>query len=406
MQDVAAFLDTNVFLHCEWFEHVDWPTHLGARRVVIAVPTVVVRELDKKKYDKSATRRVRERARKVVSRFEELSRKDMRADIRDGVEMWFEHCEPTIDFDSNGLSRDDSDDCVVASILDFLMRNPNRKVVLVTVDGLMLEEEPDPRDKELRELRKQLLELKGAPAELSLVFENGGSCIECNPEEVAGLSEEDISSLMESVRTKFPGMAASSGIPFAFYDSHASRYSEKMERFYEECENYYRADSEHQKMIARAIRLSLEIRNQGAGNADNVDVFLTFPDQADVFDEESLPGPPEAPTLPSKSWMPDITFPAMSELGGLSSGTSAIAEAVRAVAHPNEPKLSFDSETRHKVRVQIRSVKHSIVARIPPLHVVFGSWEQTKSFAIECRINAGSPRIDEEGQLHVVINKG
>jgi rRNA-processing protein FCF1 len=55
------FLDTNIYLHYQSFDQIDWWKLLTSRRNTLSVSSVVLNELDKHK-DEHRIRRIRKRA--------------------------------------------------------------------------------------------------------------------------------------------------------------------------------------------------------------------------------------------------------------------------------------------------------------------------------------------------------
>lgn len=70
---IAAVPDTNVFIHCKWYEDIDWPGEVGAKTVRLVVPLLVTNELDSLSY-----RRLPEatRAKKVLKSLNTLQAAD------------------------------------------------------------------------------------------------------------------------------------------------------------------------------------------------------------------------------------------------------------------------------------------------------------------------------------------
>src|SRR3989442_566400 len=68
---VYCFLDTNILLHFQTFNEVDWPKVLNATQVCLVLAPIVLRELDKHKDDYHNERR-RNRARVILSQLKPL----------------------------------------------------------------------------------------------------------------------------------------------------------------------------------------------------------------------------------------------------------------------------------------------------------------------------------------------
>ena len=60
----TAFLDTNIYIHYQIFDQIKWPEILHTSKVMIVIPPVTIRELNRLK-DLNLGTRVRKRAGKV-----------------------------------------------------------------------------------------------------------------------------------------------------------------------------------------------------------------------------------------------------------------------------------------------------------------------------------------------------
>jgi len=60
------FLDTNIFLHFQDFEKIDWLSESSSKACKLIIAPVVIDELDEKKI---GTNKIGSRARKVLKRF-------------------------------------------------------------------------------------------------------------------------------------------------------------------------------------------------------------------------------------------------------------------------------------------------------------------------------------------------
>ncbi len=66
-----CFLDTNVFLHFQMFDTVDWPQVLGAQHVCLMLTTTVMEELNRHKDDAKNPGR-QKRAKEILSKLDDI----------------------------------------------------------------------------------------------------------------------------------------------------------------------------------------------------------------------------------------------------------------------------------------------------------------------------------------------
>ena len=170
MENVLV-LDTNVYLHGRFFKEVPWADLLKEREVIIVLPPVVLRELEKHKYGNKPPR-IRERATRVVEELFELLEPAKQAEtvaLRPGVRLRRLARRPKL---PDGFDPNDQDDELIASCLE--VGRSGAAVTLVALDrGIMLKAkdnaieylrlpkeheedraEPDPIKKELAQLKR------------------------------------------------------------------------------------------------------------------------------------------------------------------------------------------------------------------------------------------------------------
>lgn len=188
---IACFLDTNTFLHYRQFHEIDWCALLTADEVLLVIPTIVVRELDQKKFSASDPK-IRKRAVKVISKFRSISKDKCEPySVRSGVFLRFCVSEPKVNWSHEGLLPEISDDRIVASMISQQPEDCD-EIVLATADfGLTLKarsknlrcfELPEElrvqvaktaEEKEIAELRTRLAKLEMRMPDLKLKISLG-----------------------------------------------------------------------------------------------------------------------------------------------------------------------------------------------------------------------------------------
>ena len=132
MIDTAyVFPDTNVLLHFQLPNQIDWPALCKARRVFLVVYPLLRKELSKAK-DLHPNKRIRKRAgeREAWLR-ERLTMMDQ--PIRPDVFLLRNTKEPRGLIEQLGLDKDVSDDLIVAHAVN--LRDEGKHVLVVTADG-------------------------------------------------------------------------------------------------------------------------------------------------------------------------------------------------------------------------------------------------------------------------------
>lgn len=218
------FLDANVFLHFAPMEDVDWPRLAKVEPVRLMVCQAIIRDLNRVK-DFGQSKKIRHRAGSALTKLGTLLDRPAPVYIRQNVELSFRSHDPLIDFAVHKLSKDQSDDWLLATILEFRNEFLENRVALVTNDvGLKLKasahevqcielpeqyklpEEPDPDKKKIQELEQELSVSKRRAPNLKLAFSNGTDRIRLRLAKPSLLSDADLARKMNDVRAPYPKM--------------------------------------------------------------------------------------------------------------------------------------------------------------------------------------------------------
>jgi hypothetical protein len=400
---------------------------------------MVVRELDRLKDGQNATKRSRERARKTLVRFRELWANSLVAELRTGISLRALPEEPSIDFASHGLSRDWHDDQLIATVISYRERAPRERIVIVTRDVgpelkarhhgleavrlpnyLELADEVDPADKRLRELERQLAELKSAVPQLRLRFagEDNRTIISV-PARVS--AAERIARRMAALREEYPKvearrsappassltmrdvLAASNivGVMGSYSPGEVTRYNTELDQFFTAYEEHLYRMSGYEAFMRLAFPLKIELLNEGTAPAEDLDVFLHFPDGFELFAQSDLPKAPSEPLPPSKPRT------SLEMLGTVVSSAAHSNFLLPRVSSPGPPPNVSSPRIRrsnsYEVSVKVRRLKHGLSAGFDPLYLVFHSDGAVRSIGIDYRINAANTPKEATGKLHVVI---
>src|SRR5690606_41946950 len=110
------FLDTNIFLHFQDFEKIDWLSESFSKACKLIISPVVIDELDEKKI---GTSKIGNRARNVLNRFEQLAEMED-AKIKENIDFEILLLKPSREiYETNNLNFDEKDHRLIASIIQF-----------------------------------------------------------------------------------------------------------------------------------------------------------------------------------------------------------------------------------------------------------------------------------------------
>lgn len=331
---MKAFLDTMIWLHFRAIEDLDVSRFvLHGESLGIVVPRVTLRELDKHK-DSHKSSKVRDRARRALQMMEQIgTRKDFQCKNGIGIEVYEKL--PAVDFEAHGLSRESPDESLIASILTYRNENPGETIRFFTDDStprivartlgidaagfpedLKLAAEPDPIEQENRKLKDELHRLKSVRPVLECGFLVGSKrkgTLSVTVAKHAELSEQMVAAELQRLREQYPHqsppkrppptelsvailqLADTLGVPASEY----ARYNRDVDEFIKEMDQYLRGMVQREIEKGLCTSLTIQIANTGNAPAEDVDIWLHFPDGCILYEEfpDDL-DEPEPPVLP------------------------------------------------------------------------------------------------------------
>jgi|GEM_PF-5248596 len=339
---IYCFLDTNILIEFQTFDEVEWPQLLNAQQVCLVLAPIVVYELDKHKSDYSNTR-LQKRARMLLSKLNKLLDVETPPgelpQVRRNVTLMTLK-EPSVDWKAEGLDPNVPDDRLIASILDFRREHPSDEVCLLSDDSgprfkakpynittlapkegsLRHIEPPTPEEVEIKELKKQLQVLTDRMPILKFGFYENEQVVHQltrptnilwhwqTPEDFAA---DEIARKREELNQMLARVNSS------VQEDEVSKFTEEYEKYLTELEPALKM--QFIKEYAPSCRLKLALVNEGTAPANDVAVYIAFPNGSsivtisDLNDEvnikEELPNPPPIPTWaqpPKPKWLIDM----------------------------------------------------------------------------------------------------
>lgn len=324
------YLDTNIFLQCKELRELPWSKVTPDEEIILVVPSAVLKEIDKHKYDGN-TRRA-SRARKASSRLGALvdspNQMEMIKDASPEVKLTLSQSE-TFDWARySELDRNDSDDRIVSEAI--LSRDQGKTTLIVTHDNGMilrakrfrvayfripdedewlLPPEPDDRDRQITKLDEQITRLRQQHPQIAVEFREADDkpinelrlCVK----RVRGFDKARIGQLVDAWRSTKPrNIDISSWVKLVQawksdqvacqcrvdYENNWRRYIAEIQEFYENVHRIIETNS-------RYAHVSLHIVNNGTVPANELEVDLEgfggvgFV-ESHIPKEIKLPGPP------------------------------------------------------------------------------------------------------------------
>lgn len=409
-----VYPDTNVALHYKAFSEIDWCSLVGADEVEIVITAVFLREIDELK--DRARGAVQKRARNVSSWLADL-RKSGASQIRPRVRVVVDSAEPeaAVDFAKLGLVPTINDDRFLACLIRDRDKLPDAELVCVTADNPLafkcdgraiqvvepskedrLADEPDEQEKENRELRRKLEQFENAVPDLQLCWPDGNNFTTVSLVAVEPLADQEIENYVDEesdeMTTPEPTLLAVGLKPPS--EKARTEYLKKLTE-------WLREQSAVQVKRGLTFDIGIILSNKGRGNATEIDIDLVFPRAVRIGENREMPELAKRPKRPKAKGLFDV--PEFSRTSSLNLAPD-VADLWRD-AQAGPVYLSFVEEEPNKVRIVVRSLKHTTNIALPCFEAWFESDASVSSgFPIDYQIHSASTPILKTGQIHVKLD--
>jgi predicted ribonuclease YlaK len=227
------FVDTNIFLHFKFFDQIKWSEIVKDEFKIMLAPTVID-ELDKHK--RNTNSKIANRAKKVLNRIDQILE-----EVVPSYPIEYLSQKPDNSILSKfNLQREEQDDCIIATILEFKERDNCKEIIFVTndtgpklksksygiqtiklTDEYLMPNEKTEVEKQLASLIAENNNLKNKIPKISLTFTHGEVVLKHHFEQYKIDRQSFVNDQFdrEKVRLRpFPGRNSSSGRAASFND--------------------------------------------------------------------------------------------------------------------------------------------------------------------------------------------
>ena len=287
---------------------------------------------------------------------------------------------------------------------------------LILEDDLRLPEEPDPQERELQSLRRQVSQQR-APT-LSLLI--GGDASQypiARPVEILTATAPSLADMRRTHHTLVDERSAppSGDDTFSQFARAAAamqstwlsperiqQYNRELEEFFSKYAIFFNQLFLWEQTASLTMEVKLSLKNEGTAPASDVDVILQFPNDLALLTTDDLPERPQQPKLPRRPEPSEILF------GTRDFDPISILRLGNQPAFPQYPRSINDSSDvnaeLHEAQFWVRNLKHGFNKEFEPVFFRFPSFQAVRSFAVPYRILAAELPQPTLGELHFVVS--
>ena len=403
---MKLFIDTNIPIHHQPLDQIDWKLVTGATEVSLIFSVVVFDELDKH----TNTPKLAARAKRV--------RKELVNFIDTGIVKGNVRAESigkphTKILDEHGLDPGQNDLWILGTIKDYIKKNPTESVALLTSDfGMRIRakllgipviildekykiEEESEEQKEIKKLKAENEKLKASVPKLVVVSENGKTTATCEltPPDFAEYSQAKMREVQSEHARVFENETYSYRLGQPYTKADAVAYNGQLETYYKAYAKYLQERKQLYLAEMLTKKIILTLKNSGSVLAKNIDVELIFPATVSVSEkpphykisEPNMPYPPILGHLKQLSYSYDNRFPD------------------RRSAPDIVPAVTKNKDGTTKVECIFPVLKQQREIALPVLYVTFDKEDDPHGFNIEYSIRAENVPDVVTGMLNVNV---
>lgn len=412
------FLDTNILIHFKTPKEIDWKKYVQGSYILVIAP-IIIDEIDKLR--RSQQKKIATRAKSITKLFEHIM------DTGDPDWILIDKRPTSETFLGNSLDKTEQDDYLLAAVLEFCPEDPHCQKILVSEDigprlkgknlGIktirlehteLLAEEPDENEAKLQKLIRENNELKNRLPKVDLFFV--GKRRNINFLEFQGTMTFDQyrAQKMAEVRKKYTyhktpfqmptqrDLIFRSALAESMMYTEARRYDQELDWFFETYEHEF-LPALYNWHITKllSIEIELEIYNEGNVPAENIDLYLRFPNGTNIELADTFNPFPQPPVSPEKPLPLDQLLSKANEI------RKSIPPPQMPSFHIPKPWISIKQDNGLQVDMKCSYLKHHQSFKFSKLAVSFETLDYMKGFEFQYQLTIANHPNLKTGKLQV-----
>lgn len=388
---VHIFIDTNIFLHFISFTEIDWKEIISDEQFKIVVPLTVINELDSKKRHQS--KKIADKAKSTLEKFYKV----MDGKTIGNLDIILLSTRPGNEvFEAHGLSSNEPDDRILASILSYEIAERKFLVsddlaIRLRAKQLGLESETVPskyssneltdEEKEIKALTDKLNKAVNNAPNLKLSFAGGSHVVRLENREMD--NSDTVEKFIESNDKKVEFVDLN-GLFIDGYELEKRRaYNKALSEYSNDYREFLKDSYYHSLYTSKTFELCLTLDNmEGSIPAKKIEIELNFPNDVKVSTEKfAVPQEPNAPNWPASS----MVFGSLRKL-------------YKALNYSNS---MFNNDKKRTMHFELKEIKHHKSEKLSPFYITFAT--SIHSFTIDYIILADNIGQKLQGKLSVII---
>lgn len=464
----TIFLDTNIFIQCRDLKELPWKDVVDKEDILLLIPQTVVKEIDKQKGEGGNRRGKRARATSTLFR-KIITCGETRFVIKESnprIEIAFSDITLLKVDPNDALDPSQPDDRIIAEVRQYQLDNQGVTAHFLTHDSYpmhscqrlgipfipvpdawLLEPEPDPHDKELKELRQKIAKLEQNDPKIELTTRDSDDCeistVTLEITDYVELTEDQIKELVAEVVTRCPIKTHFDGSKKQLSNSHG-RYATLITGYQEEyqkpsesqIEKYQNEDypawvekvhknfKNFHKILGfnqRHFSLTFELSNNGSVPAGNLiiefealgDIEIMLKEHKNDFFGDTTLKPPSAPKAPEGQWIKKNLGFAHSNVFGLATRLDEpLFKDITPFINPRRERdlNSFywrEGETcvfTKGISAECKEFRHQVNPELFEITVIIPMDKKLRNGGISCLVTAKNLRIPFKKVLPISLS--